>query len=262
MQPHAAPARPILSAGNPPGLPSKFTHSPMLKEIEQLLLLQDRDQKIKMFKAELETVPLEQQRIDQLVVSKNSAFEQVRQRNRDVELQRKKLELDAQSRRDSIAKYKTQQFQTRKNDEFQAIGQEIQRFEKEIEQIEDKEIELMELSERIQSEMGHADQELKEATRQSAHLLADLKKKLSTLEERLREAQGEREQLTQGLDPDLLFQYTRLFTSKGGNAIVPVEHEFCMGCHMKNTSALVHRAKMGLDIVHCEQCGRILYSAD
>src|ERR1700747_3249399 len=83
----------------------------MLKEIEQLLLLQDRDQKIKMFKAELETVPLEQQRIDQLVVSKNSAFEQVRQRNRDVELQKKKLELDAQSRRDSIAKYKTQQFQ-------------------------------------------------------------------------------------------------------------------------------------------------------
>jgi uncharacterized protein len=234
----------------------------MLKEIEQLLLLQDRDQKIKMFKAELETVPLEQQRIDQLVASKNGAFEQVKQRNRDVEIQRKKLELDAQSRRDLIARYKTQQFQTRKNDEFQAIGQEIHRFEKEIEQIEDKEIELMELSERIQSEMGHTDQELKAAMQQSAQLLADLKKKQSTLEERLREAQAEREQLTQGLNPDLLFQYTRLFASKGGNAVVPVEHEFCMGCHMKNTSALVHRAKMGRDIVHCEQCGRILYSAD
>ena len=234
----------------------------MLKEIEQLLLLQDRDQKIKMFKAELETVPLERQRIDQLVASKSSAFEQVKQRNRDVEIQRKKLELDAQSRRDLIAKYKTQQFQTRKNDEFQAIGQEIHRFEREIEQIEDKEIELMELSERFQSEMGHADQELKAAIQQSTQLLADLTKKQSTLEERLREAQAEREQLTQGLDPDLLFQYTRLFASKGGNAIVPVEHEFCMGCHMKNTSALVHRAKMGLDVVHCEQCGRILYSAD
>jgi predicted nucleic acid-binding Zn-ribbon protein len=234
----------------------------MLKEIEQLLFLQDRDQKIKMFKAELETVPLEQQRIDHLVASKSSAFEQVKQRNRDVEIQRKRLELDAQSRRDLIAKYKTQQFQTRKNDEFQAIGQEIHRFEKEIEQIEDKEIELMELSERIQSEMGHADQESKAAIQQSAQLLADLRKKQSTLEERLREAQAEREQLTQGLDPGLLFQYTRLFASKGGNAVVPVEHEFCMGCHMKNTSALVHRAKMGLDVVHCEQCGRILYSAD
>src|ERR1700758_1664771 len=164
----------------------------MLKEIEQLLLLQDRDQKIKLFKAELETVPFEQERIDQQLAAKQSAFEQLKHRSRELEVRRKNLELDAQSRRDSIAKYKTQQFQTRKNEEFQAIGQEIQRFEKEIEQIEDKEIELLELSERIQSEMGHADQELKEATRQSARLLADLKKKQSTLEERLREAQGER----------------------------------------------------------------------
>jgi hypothetical protein len=48
----------------------------MLKEIEQLLLLQDRDQKIKTFKAELETVPLEGERIDQLLAAKQSAFEQ------------------------------------------------------------------------------------------------------------------------------------------------------------------------------------------
>ena len=233
----------------------------MLKEIEQLLLLQDRDQKIKIFKAELETVPLEGERIDQLLAAKQSAFEQLRHRSRKLELRRKNLELDAQSRRDSIVKYKTQQFQTRKNEEFQAIGQEIQRFEREIERIEDDEIEVMELSERIQSEMAHSEQELKAAKRQSEQQQADLKRKQSILEERLRETQAEREQLTQGLDPNLLFQYTRLFATKGGNAVVPVEHEFCMGCHMKNTSALVHRVKMGLEIVHCEQCGRILYSA-
>ena len=109
----------------------------MLKEIEQLLLLQDRDQKIKIFKAELETVPIEGERIDQLLAAKQSAFEQLRHRSRELEVRRKSLELDAQSRRDSIAKYKTQQFQTRKNEEFQAIGQEIHRFEREIEQIED-----------------------------------------------------------------------------------------------------------------------------
>jgi predicted nucleic acid-binding Zn-ribbon protein len=232
----------------------------MLKEIEQLLLLQDRDQKIKMFKAELETVPLEGERIDRFVAAKQSAFEQLRHRSRELEVRRKSLELDAQSRRDSIAKYKTQQFQTRKNEEFQAIGQEISRFEREIEQIEDNEIEIMELSERTQREMGHSEQELKAAKRQSEQQQADLKRKQSILEERLHEAQAEREQLTQGLDTNLLFQYTRLFATKGGNAVVPVEHEFCMGCHMKNTSALVHRAKLGLDIVHCEQCGRILYS--
>src|SRR3984957_19699739 len=234
----------------------------MLKEIEQLLLLQERDQKIKMFKAELETVPFEKQRIDQFVAAKSSAFDQVRQRSREVEIQRKMLELDAQSRRDSIAKYKTQQYQTRKNDEFQAISVEIQRFEREIERIEDHEIELMEQTEQLQKETVNAELELKTAKRQSEVQLADLQKKESTLGERLKQAEVESEQLSQGLDPDLLFRYTRLFATKGGNAVVPVEPEFCMGCHMKNTSAQVHRVRLGRDILYCEQFGLILYYAD
>jgi len=231
----------------------------MLKEIEQLLLLQERDQKIKMYKAELETVPLEQQRIEQFVAVKSNAFDQLRQRSRDVEVQRKLLELDAQSRRDSIAKYKTQQYQTRKNDEFQAISLEIHRFEQEIERIEDHEIELMEQTEQFQKEAVYAEAELKAAKRQAELQQADLKKKESTLGERLKQAEIDSQQLSQDLDPDLLFNYTRLFATKGGNAVVPIEHEFCMGCHMKNTTTTVHKAKLAREIVYCEQCGRILY---
>jgi len=234
----------------------------MLQEIAQLLLLQDRDQKIKMYKAELEAIPFEQYRIDQLVSSKSSAFDQVRQRLRDLEVQKKRLELDAQTRRDTIGKYKTQQFQTRKNEEFQAIGQEIHRFEREIEQIEDEEIDLMEEGEKIGAQVSQAEQDLAAAKHQAQLQEADLKKKQQTLQERLEEAERERAGLSEGIDPDLLFRYTRLFTSKGGNAVVPVEHEYCMGCHMKNTTTLVHRVKMGREIVYCEQCGRLLYYAD
>jgi uncharacterized protein len=234
----------------------------MLKEIEQLLRLQERDQKIKLIKAELDTVPFERQRTDTQLAVKSSAFDQIKQRNRELELQKKKLELDAQSRRDSIGKYKAQQFQTRKNEEFQAITLEIHRFEKEIEHIEDHEIELMEQIELVQKESAAAEQELKAGRRLAEIQQADLKKKETTLTERLQEAQKDRDRLTQGLDPNLLFQYTRLFANKGGDPVVPVEHEYCTGCHMKNTSALVHRVKLGRDIVHCEQCGRILYFPD
>jgi predicted nucleic acid-binding Zn-ribbon protein len=234
----------------------------MLKEIAQLLRLQDRDQKIKMYKAELEAIPLEQSRNDQLVASKKGVFEQIRQRYRELEVQKKRLELDAQSRRDAIVKYKGQQFQTRKNEEFQAIGQEIHRFEKEIEQIEDTEIELMEEGEKIGSQVTQMERELLVAQRHSEQQETDLKRKQHTLEDRLRETQNERADLSDGLDADLLFRYTRLFATKDGNAVVPVEHEYCMGCHMKNTTTLVHRVKMGREIVHCEQCGRILYYPD
>jgi predicted nucleic acid-binding Zn-ribbon protein len=234
----------------------------MLKEIEQLLVLQDRDQNIKAIQAELTTVPLEQKRIDHLQSSSKEALEQARQKLREIEVEKKRLELDAQSRRDSIAKYKTQQFQTRKNEEFQALGHEIQRLEKEVEKIEDKEIEAMEQIEKLQAEVTSAERGFKEASAQVERQSAGLKQKHAALEERLRETEVERKQLAEGIDPDLLFRYTRLFASKGGNAVVPVEHEVCMGCHMKNTTTLVHRVKLNIEILQCEQCGRILYSGD
>jgi uncharacterized protein len=234
----------------------------MLKEIEQLLVLQDRDQNIRAIQAELTTVPLEQKRIDQLQVSSKEALEQARQKLREVEVEKKRLEIDAQSRRDSIARYKSQQFQTRKNEEFQALGHEIQRLEKEIEQIEDKEIEAMERIEKLQAAVVSAEKGFKEASALAERQSSGLKQRHSALEQRLRETEAERKQIADGIDPDLLFRYTRLFASKGGNPVVPVEHEVCMGCHMKNTSTLVHRVKLNLEILQCEQCGRILYSGD
>lgn len=231
----------------------------MLPEIEQLLVIQDRDQKIKAHQIELNSVPLERQRVEQTLKNRIDAFDQIKLRGKEIEVHRKNLELDANTRRDTIAKYKIQQSQTRKNEEFQAIGQSIARLEQEIEKIEDEEIILMEQGEAASQELQHTEAELKASRVQAEQQLAALAKKQETLEQRLRETAAERETLAAAIDPDLLSRYQRLFTSKNGTPIVPVEHEVCMGCHMKNTTTTVHRAKLAREIVYCEQCGRILY---
>src|SRR6516162_544830 len=234
----------------------------MLPEIEQLLRLQHCDQRLKALRAEFETVPIEREGIKKAVAAKGSAFEQVKQQSRDFEMQRKKFELEVKARQDSIGRYKTQQFQTRKNEEFQALGHEIERLEHEVRQIEDKELELMEESERGQKQIQQAEQELRGAKTHFDQQLAALEQKEQVLSGRVREAESEREKLAAGIDSDLLFQYDRLFASKGGDAVVAVEHEVCTGCHMKNTTTTVYRAKLGRELIHCEQCGRILYFAN
>jgi predicted nucleic acid-binding Zn-ribbon protein len=231
----------------------------MLPEIEQLLVIQDRDQKIKAYQIELNSVPLERQRIEQTVKNRGEAFDQIKLRGKEIEVQRKKLELDADSRRDTIAKYKTLQSQTRKNEEFQSLGQSIARLEQEIEQIEDQEILLMEQVEAAGRETQQAEAELKASRAQAEQQLTALAKKQETLEQRLLETVAERKALAATIDEDLLSRYQRLFTSKNGTPIVPVEHEVCMGCHMKNTTTTVHKVKLAREIVYCEQCGRILY---
>jgi uncharacterized protein len=232
----------------------------MLAEIEQLLLVQDHDTKIKALQQELHSLPLEKKRVEQVIQERTTALEQIRQRAKETEVARKKLELDAGTRREQIGRYKTQQFQTRKNDEFQALSQEIARLENEISRIEDQEIDLMEQAEATSREIQSAEAKFKTEQAQSQQQLAALSRKGELLNKELEETTAARARaVDQVANRELLERYERLFVSKDSSAIVPVEHEVCMGCHMKNTTTNVHRAKLGREVVYCEQCGRILY---
>jgi uncharacterized protein len=232
----------------------------MLAEIEQLLVVQDHDTNIKALQSELQTLPFEQNRLEKAIQDRIAALERSRQRAKEIEVERKKVELDASARRDQIAKYKTQQFQTRKNDEFQALGNEIARLEKEINQIEDHEIDLMEQAENIGREIQRAESEFKVEQTQLQQQLVALKQKGELLTKTLEETKAARQKAGAAVtDQELLGRYERIFQSKGGSAVVPIEHEVCMGCHMKNTTANVHRAKLAREIVYCEHCGRMLY---
>jgi hypothetical protein len=86
----------------------------MLAEIEQLLVVQDHDTNLKALQNELQTLPLERDRLEKLIQDRTIALDRIRQRSKEIEVERKKLELDAAIRREQIAKYKTQQFQTRR----------------------------------------------------------------------------------------------------------------------------------------------------
>jgi len=232
----------------------------MLAEIEQLLVVQDHDTNLKALQNELQTLPFERDRLEQLIKDRTLALERVRLHSKETEVQRKKLELDAAARRDQIAKYKTQQFQTRKNEEFQAIGNEIGRLEREINQIEDQEIDLMEQGETAAREIQSAESSFKAEQAQVQQQLVSLKQKGDVLTKRLEETKAARQKAAAAVsDPELLGRYERIFHSKDGSAVVSIEHEVCMGCYMKNTTTNVHRAKLAREIVYCEHCGRMLY---
>jgi predicted nucleic acid-binding Zn-ribbon protein len=177
-------------------------------------------------------------------------------------MDRKTLELDAGTRRESINRLKTQQYETRKNDEFRAMGNEIERYEKEIQQIEDQELDLMDQAEKLKAELAIEDKKAAGARDSINRQLADLETKGKTLDGQLNQLTAERTELAAKVEEDLLSLFERLFASKGDAAIVALEHEVCTGCHMKVTTQTAHRVKNGKEIVSCEQCGRILYAAE
>ena len=134
----------------------------MHPELEQLLVLQDRQQKIRQIQTEIGTVPLQRKNLESQLATSAAGVEALKQKARQTEIDRKKLELDAGTRTESITRLKTQQYQTRKNDEFQAIGHEIERYENEIRKIEDEELELMVEADKVKGDL--AAEEKKAAT--------------------------------------------------------------------------------------------------
>ncbi|PYK93362.1 MAG: hypothetical protein DME36_09685 [Verrucomicrobia bacterium] len=233
----------------------------MHAELEQLLVLQDRQQKIKQIETEIKTLPLQKNNLEAQLVASAASVEALKQKARQVEIDRKKLELDVGTRTESITRLKTQQYQTRKNDEFQAMGHEIERYENEIRKIEDEELELMEQVDKLKAELG-ANEKRATTTKESiSRQMTDLESKSKTLESRLVDLTKERAELAGKIDEDLLSRFERLFASKGDAGVVALEHEVCTGCHMKVTTATAARVRAGKEIVSCEQCGRILYDA-
>jgi len=231
-------------------------------ELEQLLVLQNRQQKIKQIQTEIKTMPQQRQNLEAQLAASVAALGAIKSKAQHLEMDRKKLELDAGTRRESINRLKTQQYETRKNDEFRAMGNEIERYEKEIQAIEDQELELMDQAEKLKGEVAVEDKKASGARESIARQMADLEEKGKTLQGQLDQLTAERTEIAGKVEEELLSLFERLFASKGDAAVVALEHEVCTGCHMKVTTQTAHRVKNGKEIVSCEQCGRILYAAE
>jgi len=227
-----------------------------------LLVLQERQQKIRQIQAEIKTMPQQRQSLDAQLAASAASVAALKSKAQHLEMDRKKLELDAGTRQESINRLKTQQYETRKNDEFRAMGNEIERYENEIRLIEDQELELMDQADKAKVEFAAEEKKASGVRDSVARQMADLDEKQKTLDSRLNELIAERTELSGKIEEDLLSRFERLFASKGDAAVVALEHEVCTGCHMKVTTQTAHRVKNGKEIVSCEQCGRILYAAE
>jgi predicted nucleic acid-binding Zn-ribbon protein len=230
----------------------------MLPIVAQLLQLQERDQRIRSLAKDLKDNPKLQERAKSRLSDDEAGVAAALARVRDVELKIKNLELDVQTRRNTIARLKDQQFATRKNEEFQAMGHEIQRYEKEVTGLEDQELDLMEQLEGVKPGYAAAQHQLAGTKKLVDEELKELAERAKAIEARLEELKAERAGIAAPIDPDILSLYDRLTKNKG-DAVALMEFGICKGCHVKVVSGTLQSLKADEKITQCEQCGRILY---
>jgi uncharacterized protein len=231
----------------------------MLDEIRDLLVLQDRDRRLSLITKELEKLPQEETRARGKLSGDQAALEKAHDALRTNELALKKIELDAETRRTTIKRLKLQQFETRKNEEYQALGHEVVRYEKEVDDYETRELECMEVSDGLRRAQAAAEAALGQTKRHVEEDLTSIVERKQNLLAEQAEVRAERQRLAEATSPTVLPLYERLLKSKDGVAISPLHEGRCGGCHMRLISSTVIKVMSGKEIAQCEDCGRILY---
>lgn len=231
----------------------------MLPEVESLLVVQNRDQKIQALQQELAKIPRDKARAEDKLSSDKQAVADAKKAVQDNEVAIKNIELDAATRRDTISKLKVQQFETKKNDEYTALGEEVIRYGEMIDELETQELELMEKADELKSAHADAVSALGETQKVVDQDISALEEKGKQSQARLEELQAERALLVQKVDDSLVALYDRLLKSKGNDPVAPLKGSQCGGCHMKVTASTVVNVQAEKAVAQCENCGRILY---
>src|SRR5256885_5254389 len=187
----------------------------MLDVIEKLLVLQDRDRKISKLKEELMHIPVERQQHESRLSGTQSALESAKHRIKQIESDRKKLELDVEAKKQQIEKYSLQQFQTKKNEEYRALTHEIDMCKEAIVTLEDQELELMEQGEAAQKEVVAATQSANEIKKLADGQIADLNQREQNLKKELTELEARRGELAQTVEESTRLRYERSLKKKG-----------------------------------------------
>lgn len=231
----------------------------MLDVIEKLLILQDRDRKIRRARTELSAIEPQRQAMKNKAAGAQAALDKAKQRVKDLETKRKQLELEVETKKNQINKYGQQQFETRKNDEYQALAKEIEHCKAQIVQIEDQEIELMEQAEVAAKEVIEATKVLKDAQAIVDSEVKQLDASEANLKKELAELEANRGELATAVGDSALSRYERTMKNRGDNVVVGIEHGVCGGCHMKIPAQLIVQCRAQQELTTCTNCGRILY---
>ena len=86
-----------------------------------------------------------------------------------------------------------------------------------------------------------------------------LQNKIDEFNKKLDQLKKREEELTPGVDPEIIFKFQRIIKSKHSKGIVAVKGNVCDGCHMILPAQFANDVRTGDKIVFCPYCSRILY---
>ncbi len=138
------------------------------------------------------------------------------------------------------------------------MSEEVQHMKARFAEEEEAELHLMEEAESADDTVRRLTSELDAARRESATEEPDLKQELASMRAELQEVEAERDQVWAQVPPAAQSAYRRVRIQP---AVAEAVGNQCQACRVTVTSSGMQLLRKGDEIVHCDNCGRILVLA-
>lgn len=230
----------------------------MLQDLALALRLQALDRNIASLENEIATLPKHIAEIEKRLESHTRRLEADRAALSANQRDRKKLEDDVQVQEQKISKLKTQTLDVKTNEQYRAFQNEIAYAEGETRKAEDKILELMEQSERLEKNVKAAEAALKQ---ESQHVESEKKRardRTDLDQKELADRRAERKSITDEMDPKIYAEYQRIRKKTKGSVIADATDGRCDACQIGLRPQFFQDLRRGDQIMFCENCGRML----
>lgn len=227
--------------------------------LPQLIDLCELDRSIHELRQQLHLYPGMLKELDAKEKQVKREIEAIQERHKRSREGRRQAELDADSLREKIRKYKIQQGQVKTNRELEAIVHEIEALEAKIDGLDTFGLESLEAEERAQAQLGETDERRRKLVEENDRERARISEQTERKRRELASLQQEQAQRLARLPEDIRDLYELLNQKYPGSAIVPVKDGACGGCSMALVRPRITEVRRADRPVRCDNCTRLLY---
>ncbi|UCD14960.1 MAG: hypothetical protein JSV34_04355 [Candidatus Omnitrophota bacterium] len=229
-------------------------------EIRKLILLQEIDSKIYVFKQKKDVDnPVLLKKIKSEDEEKKAALEAFEDSVKQTLLKKKEKELDLTSKEETISKAQAQLYQLKTNKEYQAKLSEIGSLKADVSVLEEEIIKILDEIEEVEAKLKNEREKVARHQKESKEKEEKILSEQKEIEVEIKVLEDKRNKISKEVDKTILFKYERLISSRSGLALAAVRSESCGACFLRTSHQKINEIKMYKELIFCENCVRILY---
>ena len=234
----------------------------MHSDVKKLLEVQKIDQRVARLERAAQSVPREKAQRQAKLAALSQGAAELEKAKTDSEMRCRELDLAIRQSDSEIKNLEGKLGAIKNNAEYQAILFQIEAVKKERDLSEEESLGLLDRAGPISESLEAAQKELAEAEGVFREFCEEADKLIAEQRAEIEEVSAGRESKLEGVTPELIEEYHRLFESRDGLAVCEAEAQYCQGCYTQFTVNDQARLQGGKALVRCSSCQRILYLAE